>query len=132
MSEQENIRLVQQTYEGYRKGDLRPLLSLLADEVEWVSPELEWVSGTGGCCGCEDVSKYFSTINEHAEIRHFEPSEFIAQGEKVVVLGHSAATARATGKKYESDWAHVFTLKDGKIVRFQQYFDTAATAAAFR
>ena len=63
---------------------------------------------------------------------HFEPREFIAQGDKVVVLGRSSATVRATGKSYSTDWVHLFTVADGKITDFHEFFDNAAATRAFQ
>ena len=58
--------------------------------------------------------------------------EFVAQGDKVVVLGHYVWHVKATGKVWESDFAHVVSVRDGKVRRFQEYTDTAALGAAFR
>lgn len=37
-----------------------------------------------------------------------------------------------TGSTYEDEWAHVFTVENGKITKFTEYHDTAAEAAAHR
>ena len=70
--------------------------------------------------------------NRAQEPRQFEPKEFVAQGDKVVALGHYAWHVRSTGREWESDFAHVFTVEDGKVRRFQEYTDSAALAEAFR
>jgi ketosteroid isomerase-like protein len=66
------------------------------------------------------------------ETTKFEPKEFIAQGDRVVALGTYAATVRETGRSYETDWVHVFTVKDGKITSFNEFFDSAAASRAFQ
>ena len=53
------------------------------------------------------------------------PREFIADGATVVVLGEYSGTYRATGVSFKAPFAHVWKLKDGKAVSFQQYTDTA-------
>jgi ketosteroid isomerase-like protein len=53
------------------------------------------------------------------EVQHFEPREFIADGDKVVALGHYAWHVKATGREFGDDFAHVFTLCNGKVIRFQ-------------
>ena len=58
--------------------------------------------------------------------------DYIAQGDKVVVLGHERQRVKATGLTVENDFAMVFTIRDGKIARFRNYEDTAAVAAAHR
>jgi len=56
----------------------------------------------------------------------------LAQGDQVVVLGEDAACVRATGKVLEGEWAHVFTLRNGKVARFHEYLDTAELVAELR
>ncbi|WP_376915758.1 nuclear transport factor 2 family protein [Paraburkholderia sp. OAS925] len=62
----------------------------------------------------------------------FEPLEFIASGDRVVVLGMQRWHVHTTGSTYEDEWAHVFTVENGKITKFTEYHDTAAEAAAHR
>ena len=74
----------------------------------------------------------FEKFGEMQEAEEFEPREFIAQGDKVVALGHYRWRIKATGRSYESDWVHVFGISDGKVLDFQEYLDTSAWAAAYR
>jgi len=48
-----------------------------------------------------------------------------------MALGHYAWHVESTGREWESDFAHVFTVRDGKLTRFQEYANTAAIADAF-
>ena len=61
-----------------------------------------------------------------------ELREFVAQGDKVVVLGHYVWHVKATGKEWASDFVHALSVRDGKITRVQEYTDTAALGDAFR
>ena len=60
----------------------------------------------------------------------FEPREFVAQGDKVVVLGYYKART-AAGRPFASDWVMIFTVANGKVARFQEFTDVAALNAAF-
>jgi ketosteroid isomerase-like protein len=42
------------------------------------------------------------------------------------VLGWERSTARETGKVFETEWIHLFTVKEGKIIRWRGSFNTAA------
>ena len=64
--------------------------------------------------------------------RRMQHFDFIAQDDKVVVLGFYRWRVKATGRTYSAKWAHVLTLRDGKIVGFTEYTDTAAMAAAMQ
>lgn len=79
--------------------------------------------------GVERVGQFFSTLDDAQEVVQLEPTEFVAQNDKVVVLGHHAWRVKATGREFQSDFARVFTVRDGKVARFQEYTDTAANAA---
>jgi ketosteroid isomerase-like protein len=54
-----------------------------------------------------------------------EPSQLVAEGDEVVSLGTYSGTYKATGKSFSARFAHAFTVKDGKIVRFEQVVDSA-------
>ena len=132
MSEQENTELVQKAYGNFQSGDVPGVLDLLSEDVEWVLPEVEGVPVARHWHGREEVGQFFQTLGDTQEVRQFEPREFIAQGDKVVARGHYAWHVKSTGRDWESDFAHVFTLRDGKVSRFQEYTDSAALADAFQ
>src|SRR5579862_9753855 len=82
--------------------------------------------------GREGAAEFFRLLNESDEVLHFEPREFFAKGDKVVVLGVYRARARSTGKMIDSEWVHIFTLESGKVSGWTEFCDTAAIAAAYR
>lgn len=58
------------------------------------------------------------------------PEEFVEEGDQVVSLGLYSGTRKETGKSFSAPYAHVWTLRDGKVVRFRQYTDTAVVQRA--
>ena len=130
MHEQENTRLVQQTYQSIKVGDIRSFLNSLAGDVEWELPVMKNVPFAGRWQGHEQVGQFFDKVAEAQETLEFEPKEFIAQDDKVVVLGHFSMRIKSTGRVFSSDWAHVWTVKGGKVTRFYEYVDTAAVSGA--
>ena len=81
--------------------------------------------------GREQVAQFFKALDQVFEIQRFEPKQFIAQTEQVVVLGDTAKV-KATGKVLTEEWAHAFTIRDGKIAAFREYIDTAEVPAELR
>jgi ketosteroid isomerase-like protein len=77
------------------------------------------------------VAEFFRQVAESEDFEQFEPREFVAQGDKVVALGHYRAVVKATGRTFGSDFVMVFTLRDGKIAAFQEFTDSAGINAAF-
>ena len=131
MSEQENTNIVKQTYECFLRGDIESLLKLYSDDVRWEVYGPPSIPTTGERKGLPEVKQFFEQVNESLSAQSFEPREFIAQGDQVVVLGHYTWTAQPTGRPFSANWAHVVTLSNGKITRFREYTDTAAAVEAF-
>jgi ketosteroid isomerase-like protein len=65
------------------------------------------------------------------DLNDFNPQEFFTDGDKVVVTGHLNLTAKSTGRKIDSDFVHVITMKDGRWIRFRDFMDTPVAVAAF-
>ena len=130
MNEQQNTHLVQQFYQSMKTDDTQSLQNSLARDVEWELPEMENVPFAGKWHGREGVGQFFGKVSEVQDVVEFEPKEFIAQGNKVVVLGHFTMRIKATGRNVSSNWAHVWTVENGQITRFYEYVDTAVVSSA--
>jgi|SRR5271165_382462 len=132
MSEQENLQTVKRVYEAFVKGDLQAILRPLTDDVDWqIVGSFKRVPWPSAWRGRRELEKYFRTLAEALDVEVFQPDEFIAAGDNVVVLGHERMRARATGRVVEAKWAQVWTLRDGLVSRYREYTDTAAWEAGF-
>ena len=131
MSEQENVAIVHQAYNNFKTGNIPGLLDLCSDDITWQLPQMENVPFGGQRTTRAGVGEFFALIDANEEALRFEPREIVAQGDKVVSLGYYQWRVKATGREFESDFAHVFTIRDGKIVAFHEYMDTAACANAY-
>ena len=129
MSE-DNLDVVRRGYEAFGRGDINALLESFDEQVQWVTPGPAELATSGRRTGRQEVGQFFASVNELFDVQRFEPREYIAQGDRIVVLGEETARVRATGKTLDLDWVHVFTLRNGKVVAFQEFFDTAAVVAA--
>jgi ketosteroid isomerase-like protein len=132
MNAQENKRLVMEGYQMFQSGDIQHLLERYHDDALWIEPEVEHVPFSGPHTGKAEIAEFFRGLDEAAQALRFEPKEFIAEGDKVVVTGEASWLVKTTGRSYDSPWVHVFTMRDGKIIRFENYQDTAAGERAFR
>ncbi len=130
MNEQENTKLAGQMYETFNAGDIESFLNLFSDDVVWQSPEIENVPLNGKFSGRENLAGFISGIDKYEEFLKMEPTEFIAQGDRVVVLGNYLARSKTTDKQYATDFAHIITVADGKITSFYEFFDNAAAGRA--
>jgi len=130
MNEQENTKLAGQMYETFNAGDIESFLNLFSDDVVWQSPEIENVPLNGKLSGRENLAGFISSLDDYEEFLKMEPTEFIAQADKVVVSGNFLCRSKTTNKQYSTDFAHIVTVADGKIVSFYEFFDNAAAGRA--
>jgi len=131
MNEQENTKLVQKTYKLFKSGDIETLLNMYSDDVSWETPKVENAPFGGKISGRKSVGEFFSQLDDAEENLKLETTEFIAQGDKVVVLGNFAWRIKSTNKEYASDFAHIVTVADGKITGFYEFFDNAAAGRVY-
>lgn len=132
MSEQENTAIAQQAYHNFKTGNIDALLAQMSDDINWELPEISVVPLAGKRNGREAVREFFAIVARDQDVLAFEPREFIAQGDKVVSLGNYRWRVKETDREYGSDFVHIFTVRDGKIVAFREHFDTATVAAAYQ
>ena len=125
-----NLDIVRQGYEAFGRGDINGLLALLDEQILWVAPGPPELATSGRRKGRQAVGEFFTKVNEIFDVQRFEPKEFIVQGDRVVVLGSETASVRASGTVLELDWVHIFAVRGGKVVSFEEFFDTAAVVAA--
>ena len=129
MSTQDNVRIVEEFFAAIGRGDEQGLVALCAEDIEWIIPGENWpLAGTHrGHAGLADVLKKAS---ETVETSYPEPPEFIAQGDRVVVVGFATGRIKATNKTFEDHWIFVITVRNGKLTNIREYIDTQALARA--
>jgi ketosteroid isomerase-like protein len=132
MQEAQNTKVVQDAYATFARGDIQTLLSHFADDIVWnaVYGTGSHVPTSGERRGKAAVAEFFKQVAENVNFSRFEPKEFIATDDKVVALGHYTATTPIK-KSFDSDFAMVFTLRNGKVTHFQEFCNSAAINAAY-
>jgi len=125
-------QIVQDAYAAFGRGDMPALLALLSDDIEWTFHGSIGLAYMGTVRGKPAVARWFGQVAELDGIQALEPREFFAGPDHVTVIGWERTQALPAGGMYETDWIHVFQVRDGKITRFVGCYDTAASAAARR
>jgi ketosteroid isomerase-like protein len=128
-----NTALVQSLYAAFGRGDIATIINALASDVDWtLNGRRKDYPLFGSWKGPGEVQKFFRGVAEHQEATEFSPQEFFAAEDRVCVLGHYAWKIRKTGRAVASDWVHVFTVRNAKVVKFREFIDTAQFAEAYR
>jgi len=132
-----NIQRVKDLYAIHAAGDFEGVIAACTPDVEFHSggdaPEIPgFLSAFRPRKGHEEVREFFRLVSESLEFQEYTALEFYSDQDKVFVLGRCAFTIKPTGQKGKSDWAHIITLRDGKIATFREFFDTETVATAFR
>jgi uncharacterized protein len=129
MSIQENVQIVKDAFAAIGRGDMQSLLALSAEDIEWIIPGEDWpLAGTHrGHAGLADL---LQKASEMVETSFPETPEFVAQGDRVLVVGFARGRIIATNRTFEDDWVFAITVRNGKLKSIREYIDTQALARA--
>ena len=129
MSIGKNVQVVKDFIVAIGRRDQQGLLAVSAEDIEWIIPGEDWpLAGTyRGHAGLEDALK---KANDTVEMSYPEPPEFIAQGDRVMVVGSAIGRIKATDGAFVDDWVFDITVRNGKLTKIREYIDTQALARA--
>ena len=113
--------VVREVYRRFSEGDIEGFLKLCADDIEWVVNGPAMLEKCRSYRGIDGVRAFLSILDRTWSFSSFAPREFIDGGDKFVVLGEETGADKASGEKFENRWAHVFTLRDRRIVTFREF-----------
>jgi ketosteroid isomerase-like protein len=129
MSIEESVQTVKNFLAALGRRDSQDLLALSAEDIEWIIPGEDWpLAGTH--CGHAGLNNLLRKANETVETSYPAPPEFIAQGDRVVVVGFATGRIKATNKTFEDHWVFAITTRNGKVTNIREYVDTQALAWA--
>ena len=112
---------------GYNKQDL---LALVAEDIEWIIPGEDWpLAGTHR--GHAELAAVLQKASEEVEMTYPEPPEFVARGDRVLVIGVATGKIKATNRAFKDNWVFAITVQKGKVTKIREYIDTQALARAF-
>ena len=128
MSTQQNVQTVKDFFAAIGRGDRKALLALVTEDIEWIIPGEDWpLAGTHR--GLAGLGTLLETASKSIETTT-EPREFVAQGDRVFVVGFARGRIKATNKTFEDDWIFAITIREGRVASIREYIDTQALAQA--
>ena len=121
------VQIVKDFFAAMGRGDIKALLALSAEDIEWIIPGEDWpLAGTyRGHSGLAELLQKSEMLETSTE-----PREFVAQGDRVLVIGFAKGKVIATNKAFNDDWVFAITVQNGKLTNIREYIDTQALARA--
>ena len=128
MSTKENVQIVKDFFVAIGSHNKQDLLALVAADIEWIIPGKDWPLA-GAHRGHAGLTALLQKASETVETST-EPSEYVAQGDRVLVVGVAKGKIKATNKPFKDDWIFAITVRNGKVANIREYIDTQALARA--
>ena len=118
---------IEAIYDFFAQGDMDAFASLMASDIVWNEAEGNPYADLNPYIGPDAVmSGLMARLVSEWEDISVTPQEFVVEGDRVVVFGRYKETWKATGRRLDIPFVHSWTVRDGKVVSFQQFTDTAA------
>ncbi len=126
-----NVETTTLIYEAFGRQDIGFIMEQIAPDCHWVSAGAPYLP-EGGIYRGADVVSFFMKLGQNLEFTSFTPVSIQRiDDNQVIALGNMSSISRATGKTAASDWAMHWIFNDeGKVTRYQSYFDTASAHEA--
>ncbi len=116
---------VKSLYDAFGKGDVATVVNALDPALRWQEAEGYPYADRNPYVGPQAVLEgVFGRLMADIDGFTLHPANFIDAGDTVVVEGRYRGKVKATGRPLDAQFAHVWQVRGGKIVRFQQYTDT--------
>lgn len=122
-----NVEFMRGLYEAFGRGDVPTVLGAMDPQIKWHEAEGHPYMPSGEAfIGPEAVlNNVFMKLGGDFDAFAVHPKTFHDAGKVVVVEGRYSGKSKKTGRDLDAQVCHVWTLKDGKVAKFQQYVDTA-------
>jgi uncharacterized protein len=128
----DNVEIVRRLFDQFASNRIDEMRAAFADDFEWTYHGPEEVPWAGTYRGPGALDRFLAIVRGVIELDRFAAREFIGCGDRVVVLGTSGARVLASGARYDTHWVNVFTLRDGRVTRLIDLYETASIVEALR
>ena len=127
-----NVAIVRRSYAAFARDDMDGVVGDMHPDIVW--HQAQGLPHGGVYHGLAEVRRNVFDPLDRDWWSEFtaEPEDFLDAGDEVVVLGRYRGVAKETGKKLDVPFVHVWTLEDGRALRFRQFLDTAGWVEALR
>jgi uncharacterized protein len=122
-----NVETLRRGYAALNRGDLSAVLELLDPDIEWHEPAHSPDAGTHR--GRDSFERFLRGWMESFDGFRVDPERVVERGEDIVAVVHQTGTGRASGLEVEARLAHVWTVANGRAIRWEAVPDIDAALA---
>ena len=126
-----SVEIAHKFYSCFNSDDLDSLYLIVNYDISFKLIGPKSIPYFGEYHGKTGIVEFVQRWSDSEVLDYFEPLEFLPGKNHVTVLGHEKCFSKKTGKSFETQWAHVFILKNGKISKFIEYIDTFPMVRAY-
>jgi uncharacterized protein len=130
MTSIEPIEIVQSMYADFSRGDVAAIVARFHPEAQLIVHAPDSIPYGGTRVGQAEIERWFGELAATVAIDQLEGETIVASGDEVAVRGIEAGRSTATGRRYQSGFVHFWKIRDGRVVRLDDFVDSAAVAAA--
>lgn len=112
--------VVEKMFSAFGSGDVEKLVATVSNNTVWVYHGTQIIP-KGTFEKKEGVRTFFSNILAKTEIISFEPQQFIAEGNTVVVLGQEHQRVKRSGRELKQKWVQIYTVEHNLITRMEEF-----------
>jgi uncharacterized protein len=123
-----NVDTLKRGYDALNRGDLSVVFELLDPHIEWHEPALSPEAGAHR--GRDSFERFLHGWLESFDGFRVEPEQVVERGDELVAVVRQTGTGRVSGVQVETRLAHVWTIANGKAVRWEAEPDVEAALAA--
>ena len=120
----------EELYAALEADDVARVVAVCADDVRVTYPAEGRLPYGGSWEGREGIERFLDAHDAAEEIVEFEVRRMVAEGDTVIAIGHFVGRAKPGGGQWSTDFVHQLTITDGRLQRWQAFFDTAAAISA--
>lgn len=129
MTDSPNLQTVRALYGAFARRDQDAIRAIFATDIEW--NQMDGFPRGGRHVGADEIFRnVFQGFREEWVDWQAVVTDYADAGERIIAFGHYAGTFQQTGRPVRAEFAHVYTLREGRITRFVQYTDTRRVAEA--
>ena len=121
MATNDPLDTVRRMFAAFRVGDIDAVLDTVAPDTHWTYIGANPKPTKGDLVGKAGVRRFFEGILRRLEITAFEASEFLLEGDTLVVFGGESGTVRATGEPFRNEWCQKYVVRANQIARMVEY-----------